>query len=430
MECSFCWFYSWAHWTVFLSFLVTHWVSSWQLFWTLSVRSQSSVTSSLVSGGLLFSFCSVCCCASSWWVMSSFPASAFMVVPTFLIWARLWLLWFWGASGCISEPALSTLHCLCQRHRQCPLVLLVPARLLLMMSPQSWVLPLGSPGCKHLCWVSCSSTSSLWALHGLGCCCPVHHLCCCSQVIWGCWQYYYQRHSVHRCYCQWLRSGVSCAAPAAGRAGVRSAATRGWVTGTAVTPGASGCRCHPPLQGKGEGLSHKCHCWERGRGWAKTAVAARAASGLQCHCAFWNFRSGHHHKGYLHFRCTLAAGRAGVGVANTRGGHRGCFPSSTASQRSSPPTFRCLYVWISQGFWCAVHLLFVIRSPTGCNLEGRHNGNSSLCHDTDITPNFDFFVSFSFLSTLTQSWLLGRSFWTVNLCSQLSRRVEEGWHHL
>lgn len=30
------------------------------------------------------------------------------------------------------------------------------------------------------------------------------------------------------------------------------------------------------------------------------------------------------------------------------------FPGSTASQTCSPHTFKCMDVWVSQGFWCAV----------------------------------------------------------------------------
>ena len=35
------------------------------------------------------------------------------------------------------------------------------------------------------------------------------------------------------------------------------------------------------------------------------------------------------------------------------GSYHHCSPGSTASRRSSPPTFRCIDVGISQMFWCA-----------------------------------------------------------------------------
>ena len=47
-----------------------------------------------------------------------------------------------------------------------------------------------------------------------------------------------------------------------------------------------------------------------------------------------------------------------------------CYPSSTASRMSSPPTFRCMDGGISQAFGCAVQTpLLVCGCPTGCNLK-------------------------------------------------------------
>ena len=50
-------------------------------------------------------------------------------------------------------------------------------------------------------WISCSSTGSSLALHGLRCCWPAHRLCHCSWVVWGCWLHCCQRCWVHECCC-------------------------------------------------------------------------------------------------------------------------------------------------------------------------------------------------------------------------------------
>ena len=86
----------------------------------LSVISQYSGTLTLVSGELSFFRVLSCDCSSSWCKMSHSSPDTFVVVKPFLIFVRLWLLWFWPAFGSIWESALSVLHCLCQRHCQCP----------------------------------------------------------------------------------------------------------------------------------------------------------------------------------------------------------------------------------------------------------------------------------------------------------------------
>ena len=82
-------------------------------------------------------------------------ASAFVVVNICLIWVRLWLFWFWAASGCIWESALFILYCLCQRHLQCPSCAACASKvgyfLLLTMSLQSQVSSPRSPDCEHFC---------------------------------------------------------------------------------------------------------------------------------------------------------------------------------------------------------------------------------------------------------------------------------------
>ena len=83
----------------------------------------------------------------------------------------------------------------------------------------------------------------------------MQHLHCCFQVVWGCLQHCCQGHWVHRC-CQ--GPGVLYVVPTDSRAGVGSATTAGWVMGSAVAPEASGHKCYLPLLGGG--LSYECCC--------------------------------------------------------------------------------------------------------------------------------------------------------------------------
>ena len=190
-------------------------------------------------------------------------------------------------------------------------------------------------------WVSYSPTCYPWALHRVGYCCPLHRLFCCSWLIWGCWKHHCQGCWVH-CCCWGPR--FLYAAPTTGRTGVGGAATRGWVTSSAVPPEASGHKCHLPLLGEGQGLSHRCCC---------------------CACSLWSSLPVHFLKPQVtgttataRSSCVLdavfTAGRTSVRVATARGGRGDCSPGFTASWRSSPPTFKCLDAWISQAFWCAV----------------------------------------------------------------------------
>ena len=113
------------------------------------------------------------------------------------------------------------------------------------------------------CGVACvlgASPGSRWALHTLGCCSSRHHLLCCSWVFYRCWQHCCQGYWVHRCSCCCWGPRILYGAPAAGRAGVSGATTRGWVTCSAVVFEAPGHRCHLPLLGEGKWLSHKCCC--------------------------------------------------------------------------------------------------------------------------------------------------------------------------
>ena len=63
-------------------------------------------------------------------------------------------------------------------------------------------------------------------------------------------------------------------------------------------------------------------------------------------------------------------------------------PSYTASQGSSPPTFRCMTVWISQVLCCVGNPLLVNEWPFSCKVEGKDKGNNLLCNDADITLSF------------------------------------------
>ena len=97
-----------------------------------------------------------------------------------------------------------------------------------------------------------------------------------------------------------------------------------------------------------------------------------------------------------HFPGSLFAGRVtDPRTSGLRSCHC-CFPSSTASWGSSPPTCRCIGVWVSQAFRSAVQRpLLVNGSPTSCNLEGRDKGNNSLHQDADVTSPVFFYTYFN-----------------------------------
>ena len=118
--------------------------------------------------------------------------------------------------ACVFRPLL-----IGQKHFHCPLCAVcasdIASVLLLTMSLQSWMLPLKSPACKHLCcfwghlglvfphWLPMGSP---WAQVLLLYVPPVLLL----LGYLGCWQYCCQEHRVHRCCCC-QGPGVLCAVP-------------------------------------------------------------------------------------------------------------------------------------------------------------------------------------------------------------------------
>ena len=114
-------------------------------------------------------------------------------------------------------------------------------------------------------WVLCSPTGSLqtWVL--LPCTPPILLLPGYLGVLAAPWP----GHWVHGCCCHYQGPRVLYAAPAAGRSGIRSIMTGGWITGSAVLPKASNHKCPLPLLGEGQGLSHEF-------------LAGPAASGCWC----------------------------------------------------------------------------------------------------------------------------------------------------
>ena len=103
-------------------------------------------------------------------------------------------------------------------------------------------------------WVLCSSTGFPW-VRMLP---PVHHLCCCSQVVLGCW--------LHHCHAargggfmgvtvtsRSLRTQGLVYSPCCGWSWCQGCHQGVWVTGSAVVPVASGHRFHLPLLGVGAG---------------------------------------------------------------------------------------------------------------------------------------------------------------------------------
>ena len=114
-------------------------------------------------------------------------ASTFVAVATFLIWLRLWLLWFWAASDCVDSlhfpPSTVSAKGIISAFftPPLPLRLLVPCCLCCLCILR----------CRHqghqaastftvsrAARVSYSSAGSPWALNRFGCCHLVHHLHC------------------------------------------------------------------------------------------------------------------------------------------------------------------------------------------------------------------------------------------------------------
>ena len=71
----------------------------------------------------------------------------------------------------------------------------------------------------------------------------------------------------------------------------------------------------------------------------------------------------------------------GVAIDPRTVGLSSCYhysPGSTAPRRSSPPTFRCIDVWISQTFWCAVQkvLCWSVNIPLVITYRGETKGTT------------------------------------------------------
>lgn len=127
---------------------------------------------------------------------------------------------------------------------------------------QSQLSSLGLPGCEHFCcfWghLGLRLPHSLSTDSGVAALCST---CAAAPELSGGAGSTTAR--VTRSHVSLLLSGaqVLACSPTVGRAGVGGATTRGWVSGTAVVPEASGHRCHLPLQEEEKGLSCKCCCW-------------------------------------------------------------------------------------------------------------------------------------------------------------------------
>ena len=178
---------------------------------------------------------------------------AFVVVTTFSYLGTALVNWLWATSGCIWESTLSTLHCLCPQHHQCPPCASgFAGALLVVMLLQSQVMLPGSWGCEHVCcfWGCLGLVFLHWFSRGSNVAAPCTSCTAAPRLSGG------------TCCTAAMCAGFTVVAVASGAQGLGDLQAApflrtwclgcchwGWVTGSDVVPDASGHRFYLPLPG-------------------------------------------------------------------------------------------------------------------------------------------------------------------------------------